>query len=115
MKLEQIQEDRSNLGLLSTNTKKYNKPFLNKDKDTLTLKRKRGQRGNQKNSPSGHLAATIQIRNGVYYPRGHRYSGMAKSLNKIHEISHAPVSDWNMRLKCGFSGPAMAEHAGQVA
>lgn len=39
---------------------------LTKSKKTS---KKRGQRGKQKISPSGHLAPTIQIRKGIFYPR----------------------------------------------
>jgi len=39
------------------------------------LKKNRGQRGIQKHPPSGHLAPTIQIRNGICYPR----------INKVNE------------------------------
>ena len=63
MKLKQIQGYRENDDFVSNNTKKYNKPFLE------TQKKKRGQRGKQKIPPSGHLAPTIQIRDGVCYPR----------------------------------------------
>jgi hypothetical protein len=40
-----------------------------KTKKTNGTGRYRGQRGKQKIAASGHLAATIQIRKGIFYPR----------------------------------------------